>query len=686
MMPTGGGKSLCYQLPAKMMDGTTVVISPLISLMKDQVDAAIENGLSAAFINSSLSSHEMSITYQRLKNHDLELLYIAPERFAMHHFLEDLKTIPISLFAIDEAHCVSEWGHDFRPDYLSLFNLTQSFPNIPVAAFTATATPRVQDDIINKLGLRSPFVIRASFNRQNLLYHVKRKDDVELDILTFLKDHPDEPGIIYRTTRDSVMKFVEFLNVNGIEARPYHAGLDSQIRKENQEAFSRDQVPVVVATIAFGMGIDKSNVRFVIHADLSKNIESYYQETGRAGRDGEPANCILFFGRQDIPKMRYFIDQISDDNERSIAIKKLNQMVNYAAHNVCRRKQLLEYFGEEYKNENCKACDICIGNVETMDITVDAQKVMSAMARTDQRFGIRHIIDLVVGANTARIRELGHDRIKTYGVGKDKEKTHWRFIVDELLAQEAIIQDGERYPVLKLTKKGSDILYGRVKASGLKREEPRKRIRGRGLTDFGTYDEHLFDRLRILRRGLAEAQEVPPYVIFSDRTLHEMCVLYPSTLSELGLIGGVGDAKLERYGDDFVDAIKDYLEENPGIHVPDRRRISPSVHGTPYKTQGLTVETTYQLFQRGLSIPQIAETRNLAVSTITGHLENLIRDGRDIDMNRLVDPAKRNAIEKTFLALETWNTGPVVEQSKGTVSYDEARFVRAYMQKNSERC
>ncbi len=438
VMPTGGGKSLCYQLPGKIMNGTTVVISPLISLMKDQVDAAVENGISAAFLNSSLKPQEMAGVYHMLRSQTLELFYISPERFAMPDFLETLKAAPISLFAIDEAHCISEWGHDFRPDYLSLSSITRIFPHVPVAAFTATATPRVQDDIINKIGLRSPYIVRASFNRQNLFYQVERKTDVESQILKFLREHTDESGIIYRTTRAAVINMADFLIEHGIKALPYHAGMAPKERKRNQEAFSRDETAVIVATIAFGMGIDKSNVRFIIHADLPKNIESYYQETGRAGRDGEPASCLLFFGRGDIPKIRYFIDQMPDDKERSIAIEKLNHTVRYASHNVCRRSHLLKYFGEHYPSENCGACDICVGTIEKIDITIDAQILMSAMSKTDQRFGIRYIIDIVTGADTKRIHELRHDRIKTYGAGKHKDKNHWRFLIDELLAQDVI--------------------------------------------------------------------------------------------------------------------------------------------------------------------------------------------------------------------------------------------------------
>ena len=675
VMPTGGGKSLCYQLPAMIMEGTTVIISPLIALMKDQVDAALENGIPAAFMNSSMSAQEISAVYRRLRSGEVKLLYIAPERFAMPHFLETLKTFLVSLFAIDEAHCVSEWGHDFRPDYLSLSIIPKAFLHTPVAAFTATATLMVQEDIIRRIGLRNPHVVRASFNRENLFYEVRPKQKIELQILEFLMKHKDGPGIIYRTTRDAVMTTAGFLVSKGIKALPYHAGLSPRERTRNQEAFNRDEAQVVVATIAFGMGIDKSNVRFVIHGDLPKNVEAYYQETGRAGRDGEPARCLLFFSRGDIPKIRYFIDQITEASERSAAIEKLNQMAGYASHNICRRKQLLGFFGEDYPEGKCTGCDICEGSAELIDITVDAQIVMSAASRTGQRFGVGHIVDMVTGSDTKRIRELRHNEIKTYGVGKNKNKEHWRSIIHELLAQDIMEQEGGPYPVLKITRKGLDVLCGREKAFGLKREEAGASLAG-GRVE---YDEALFERLRALRKQIAEENEVPPYIIFSDRTLHEMCRRFPAALADMRTINGVGGVKLERYGEDFVREIKNYLEENPR-----ERREDESTHSPVAGKKGKTAEATYELFKKGMSLEDIAGQRGLALSTVASHMAQAIRGGHYVDIDLLVAPAKRKEIESVFLGSGQWGLNPVIEHFGGTVTYEEAGLIRAWLQRKKE--
>jgi ATP-dependent DNA helicase RecQ len=432
------------------------------------------------------------------------------------------------------------------------------FPGIPIAAFTATATQKVQQDIIRKIGLRKPHEVRASFNRPNLFYQVESKSNIEQQLLEFLGSHEGESGIVYRTTRDAVAATAAFLAGQGIKALPYHAGLPADERQRNQEAFSRDEIQVIVATVAFGMGIDKSNVRFVVHADLPKHIEAYYQETGRAGRDGAPAHCLLFFSRGDIPKIRYFIDRTPDDQERAIALEKLNQTVRFASHNVCRRKQLLSFFGEAWPADNCGACDICTGSVMQVAISQDAKILMSAMARTNERFGILHIIDVVMGVGTKRVKELGHDSVKTFGAGRDKDKNHWHFIVNELLAQELIKQDGDRYPVLKLTAKGAVVLTGTGQVFGLKREETKKAPGRRKAAAAGGYDQTLFERLRVVRKKIAEEQRVPPYVIFSDKTLHEMCRHYPTTAAAMRQIPGVGDVKLERYGERFIVEIKNH--------------------------------------------------------------------------------------------------------------------------------
>jgi ATP-dependent DNA helicase RecQ len=569
VMPTGGGKSLCYQLPATLITGTAVVISPLISLMKDQVDAARENSITAACLNSSLGQKEAVSVLRDLHQGRLNLLYISPERFAMDSFIERLRGIPISFFAVDEAHCLSEWGHDFRPDYLALGGaqgIRKHFPDVPIAAFTATATGDVGRDIVSKLNLRDPMLVRASFDRPNLFYEVRSKNEVNAQILDFLRAHPEESGIVYRTTRDGVEKTAQALKKKGIRALAYHAGLPQEERGANQEAFSKDECQVVVATIAFGMGIDKSNVRFVLHADLPKTMEGYYQETGRAGRDGEPSTCVLFYGGGDIPRLRSFLDQVTDPAEKALSIKRLQQMADFAVRNLCRRRQILAYFGETYARENCGGCDICVGKAATIDATREAQMVLSAVARTGERFGAMHVTDVLIGADTQKIRDLGHHTIKTYGVGKHKDKSFWRSLIGEMLARGYLGLDDGPYPVLKLTPSCLPVLQGKETLEILEsREAPKtKSKRSTAVTggeEVDGADAQLFGRLRALRKELAGRQGVPPYMVFSDKTLHEMCRKKPIALAEFREVSGVGDAKLDKYGMEFVQEIRAHVEE-----------------------------------------------------------------------------------------------------------------------------
>jgi ATP-dependent DNA helicase RecQ len=679
VMPTGGGKSLCYQLPAHMLDGLCVVISPLISLMKDQVDAAKANGLDAEFLNSSLAPKERARVYLSLENHQLDLLYVSPERFAMPDFLTTLKQAKVSFFAIDEAHCISEWGHDFRPDYLLLSNIVTHFPKATIAAFTATATHKVSDDIISKLGLRNPHLTRASFDRPNLFYQVVPKENLDLQILRFVHEHKGESGIIYRTTRKSVESTAEFLQEQGIQAVAYHAGLTPKQRKENQDRFNRDEVDVVVATIAFGMGIDKSNVRFVLHGDLPKNMEGYYQETGRAGRDGEPSHCRLYFNRSDMVRIRYFIEQTEDPRERKMAEQQLFQMVRFAEANVCRRKSILGYFGETYEKDNCGTCDVCMGEVERIDATVAAQKIMSAIYRSGQKFGAAHVADIVAGAKTKRIRELGHDQLKTYGAGKDMDKKYWRRVIDDLLAQDCIRQNAEQFSALELTPKGQQVLLGK-KLFEVIRQKDVKRADQAGFT--GDYSNKLFMQLRSERQRLAQLEGVPPFVVFSDRTLREMALYFPDTPEQMAGISGVGDAKLEKYGDTFMTIIEMYKHAHPDeAQQRSILQVPVKINNTRKKKTGQTIEETLKMAKKGFSMEAIAELRGLSEGTISLHIETLLEEGRGkgLDVDRLVEPDKRILCEELFSRLSGASMRSIIDASGQKVTHADLRLVRAFM-------
>ncbi len=688
VMPTGGGKSLCYQLPAHLLPGTCMVISPLISLMKDQVDAARDNGLSAAYLNSSLSDRERTDVFRELTEGELDLIYVSPERFAMESFVTNLKNVPLSLIAIDEAHCISEWGHDFRPDYLCLSAIVGRFPDVPLAAFTATATHRVQADIIERLGLRAPFVVRASFDRPNLFYEVVPKYDVDMQILDLVKEREGQPGIVYRTTRRDVDALAELLRQEGVRAVGYHAGMDDERRAANQNAFSRDEIAVVVATIAFGMGVDKPNVRFVIHGDLPKNMESYYQETGRAGRDGEPARCTLFFSRGDIPRIRHFIEQVEHDTERRRLEAALSEMVSYAAGtSVCRRRRILGYFGEPLERRNCGGCDVCAGGMEAVDLTIDAQKVLSAIARTGQRFGAGHIVDIVRGANTKRIRQFGHDRLPTHGVGREQDKRHWRQVVDELVAGLFVVQSAGKYPVLSLTDSAWEVLRGERAVTALRHEKPAPQPVVEPVSSAAEHvDMRLFERLRALRRRLADERGVPPYVVFSDRSLRDMAARMPDSEDRMRAVHGVGDAKLDAYGTVFLGEIAAYLADNPDVRPPAtaraqaaqprrRRRAAP---------RDSTFQTTWELLRQGLSIVDVARERGLSTRTVVGHVERLLVEGKPIDIDKYVAPERRDEIVRRWPELKSDLLTEIVGACSMPVTFEDAIMTRAWIRARGE--
>jgi ATP-dependent DNA helicase RecQ len=674
VMPTGGGKSLCYQLPALLLDGVCIVISPLISLMKDQVDSATALGIRAAFINSTLTRETQAQVMASFRANELDLLYLAPERLALDHFARQLQQGHISLIAVDEAHCISEWGHDFRPDYLQLSKLPELLPGIGIGAFTATATEQVAHDIVHRLQLKNPFRVRASFNRPNLNYTVRMRDNVQRQILQATREHTGQPGIVYRLSRNDVERTAAVLMENGISALPYHAGLNSLQRAKNQEAFNRDEIQVIVATVAFGMGIDKSNVRFIIHGDLPKNMEGYYQETGRAGRDGEPAECLLLYNRGDMMRLGHFLNQLQDPTERDIGWRKLKQMADYAEKPICRRRQLLAYFDEDLQEENCGGCDICLQGVEELDATTEAQMLMSAIHRSGQRFGAAHVIDIVVGAKTKKLLQFGHDKLPTHGVGKHRKKIFWRRLADAMLHDGLLRTEGGKFPTLSLTPAGEDILYGRssyslhlVKEVAAESRQPETPA---------IIHEDLFAQLRELRRKQAEEQNVPPYVIFSDKSLHDMCRLLPTTTETMLAVNGVGRAKLERYGNKFLSVIDAWLTDNPDVKQPGPL---PGMIRKPAAAarDSSTIKESAELAGKGLSLEEIAVQRGLKPTTIAVHLATWIEEGNQLDIDHLVDEKKRNLLQEQFTLHGTDFLKPAVEALEGRVNYEEARIVRA---------
>ena len=683
LMPTGGGKSLCYQIPALMLDGLTVVISPLIALMKDQVDALKNNGVEAAFLNSTQTSREQTEVFQSIRSGKLKLLYVAPERLLQsgNQFIDFLRSIDVSLFAVDEAHCISSWGHDFRPEYMQLARLKSHFPDIPLIALTATADKLVRKDIIERLNVRDAALFVSSFNRPNIFYTVEPKRHSFARLLEYLEPRREESGIVYCLSRSSADSLAADLRDEGFNALSYHAGLDKETRDKNQELFLKDEVKIIVATIAFGMGIDKSNVRFVVHMDLPKNIESYYQETGRAGRDGLNSDALLFFSWGDVNKLKGFAEVEGNKSQTEIMLKKLNTMGAFGDLKTCRRRFLLNYFSEDL-TEDCGQCDNCNTTFERFDGTIIAQKALSAVYRTGQRFGLSYLIDFLRGSEAKTIRDE-HKNLKTYGIGADISKNNWFDYFKDLIAQGLLAQTEGQYPTIVLTEQSEAVLRGNVPVELFKVtiKEDKKAKASLVSKVSHPYLKDLFEDLKRVRTAFARSENVPPYVVFSDATLVEFATYLPQTDTEMRKISGVGELKLEKYGADFLQEIKNYcrinkLESRIDLKSPKREPKSRTKRDASGQS---TYDVSLDMFNSGLSIEEIAESRGMAKSTIEMHLVRFIQSGEvnleDVVLFSKIEPI-RNAIVRLNAGIAV---SPVKEFLGEDYSYGEIRAVLATM-------
>jgi ATP-dependent DNA helicase RecQ len=671
VMPTGGGKSLCFQIPAMHRNGVAIVVSPLIALMKDQVDALIANGVRVACLNSSLSSGEAGRVYRQLDAGALDLLYVAPERLMMPDFLERLGSLQLSLFAIDEAHCISQWGHDFRPQYTQLGRLRGLFPGVPIVAMTATADPETRKDIIGQLGLASATVFVAGFDRPNITYTVIPKQKPLVQLGAFLNGRRDEAGIVYALSRKRVDQVAERLRAAGFSAAAYHAGLPDDERKRVQEAFQRDDIRIVVATVAFGMGIDKSNVRFVVHYDMPKSVESYYQETGRAGRDGLPSEALMLFGMGDVMTARKLIEN-SDNAERvKIELQKLNAMVGYAEALTCRRRALLSYFGD-LREHDCDNCDICTDPPKRFDATEQARKALSCVYRLGERFGMMYVIEVLRGSKNQRVLDFRHNQLSTYGIGMDTSANEWENIIRQLIHLGYLVQDFTRFGALGLSAAARPVLKGDTQVIlGLPRdtvetvERGKKRAGGRK-----DYDQALFNSLRALRKKIADEASVPPFVVFSDATLAEMARTRPTHSRELLQVSGVGEHKLRQYGKAFLDVIAGYCQDNA------EKNFSSFSNKDLALAISDTQKETLRLYREGLDLSGIATRRGLKISTIAAHLEELLNLGAEVDLLQFVDGDKVPLIQARLAAVGPGSLSELREGLPETVNYEDIRLVR----------
>ena len=686
LLPTGGGKSLCFQLPALLGKGLTLVVSPLIALMKDQVDQLQAAGISATFLNSTLDAATSRHRLSGLHHGEYRLLYAAPERIMLSGFLEDLKRWNVERIAIDEAHCISEWGHDFRPEYRQLPALRKALPGVPMIALTATATEHVREDICKYLELRDAERFTASFNRPNLTYRVVPKQAAYEQLREFLKSRPDEGGIVYCQSRKSTESVAERLQRDGIPAVPYHAGLEHQQRAKNQDLFLQDRVRVVCATIAFGMGINKPNVRFVVHYDLPKNLEGYYQETGRAGRDGLPGECVLLYSGGDVSKIMNFISEVADPAEAARQRLLLDQVVHFAESSDCRRRLILNHFSEDFTEANCEACDNCQSPRESFDGTEAAQKMMSCIIRanaaSDWQFGLGHYCDVLCGANTEAIRKRRHDQLSTYGIGKELKRTQWQAIGRELARLGYLFQDPSRLGSLSVTAQGITALKARQQIT-LTRPLPvveKRRLAPK--TGDIPCDEALFLLLRQQRRELAEARAVPPYIIFGDVTLRHLARTYPVTAAAFSRVPGVGQKKLEDFGEAFMQIIRSYRASHPAQQFAPLEEISAPPPKPIRASTNDTAAETLRLYRLGPSnLKAVAEVRGLAESTICRHLADAIIAGQaaDLAVADFLAPAEIAELHEVFqFAGQLEKLGPIKEMVGERFTWNQLHFFRAF--------
>ncbi|AJH64433.1 ATP-dependent DNA helicase RecQ [Bacillus cereus 95/8201] len=665
IMPTGGGKSICYQIPALVFEGTTLVISPLISLMKDQVDTLVQNGISATYINSSISITEANQRIQLAKQGHYKLLYVAPERLDSMEFVDQLIDMKIPMIAIDEAHCISQWGHDFRPSYLHIHRILDYLPEKPlVLALTATATPQVRDDICNTLGINQENTIMTTFERENLSFSVIKGQDRNAYLADYIRQNQKESGIIYAATRKVVDQLYEDLMKAGVSVSKYHAGMSDHDRNEQQELFLRDEVSVMVATSAFGMGIDKSNIRYVIHYQLPKNMESYYQEAGRAGRDGLDSACILLYASQDVQVQRFLIDQSTGESRFSNELEKLQNMTDYCHTEQCLQSFILQYFGEEPK-EDCGRCGNCTDNRESIDVTRESQMVLSCMIRTNQRFGKQMIAQVLTGSKNKKVIEFNFHTLPTYGLLSNRSVKEVSEFIEFLISDELIAVEHGTYPTLKVTEKGKEVLLGKENVLRKERVETRQIVQ----------DHPLFEVLREVRKEIAQGEGVPPFVIFSDQTLKDMCAKMPQSDSELLTVKGIGEHKLVKYGSHFLQAVQHFIEENPNYAETIKTEVVSERKKSGKASANSHLET-YEMYKQGIDLDEIAKERGLSRQTIENHLIRCFEDGMEVDWNSFVPPEYEQLIETAVQNAEG-GLKSIKEQLPNEVSYF---MIRAYLQ------